>query len=164
VNGFDWLIVAVVLVSGLISIWRGFVREAVSLATWLLAFWVALFFGPKLMVLMPDALESPTVRWLAAVIALFMATLLVGGLANFLISTLVEKTGLTGTDRALGVVFGILRGVIIVAVMVLLMGETALKGEGWWQESRLVPYLDPMAAWMKDNYPSGIAESLLGPE
>lgn len=163
-NGFDWVILAIVLVSGLISIWRGFVREAISLATWVLAFWVALFFGPKLMVLMPDSLESPTVRWLAAVIALFMATLLVGGLANFLVSTLVEKTGLTGTDRALGVVFGILRGVVIVALAVLLMGETALQGEAWWQESRLVPYLDPMAAWMKDNYPSGIAESLLGPE
>lgn len=163
-NGFDWVIVAIVLVSGLISIWRGFVREAISLATWVLAFWVALFFGPKLMVLMPDSLESPTVRWLAAVIVLFMATLLVGGLANFLVSTLVEKTGLTGTDRALGVVFGILRGVVIVALVVLLVGETALQREGWWQDSRLVPYLNPMAEWMKDNYPAGMAESLLAPE
>lgn len=163
-NGLDWIILAVVVVSGLISIWRGFVREAISLATWLLAFWIALFFGPKLMILMPASLESPTVRWLAAVIALFMLTLLVGGLANFLISTLVEKTGLTGTDRALGVVFGILRGVIIVALAVLLMGETALQREAWWRESRLVPYLSPMADWMKANYPAGVAESLLAPE
>lgn len=163
-NGIDWAIVAVIAVSGLISIWRGFVREAISLATWVLAFWVALFFGPKLMVLMPDSLESPTVRWLAAVIALFMATLLVGGLANFLISTLVEKTGLTGTDRALGVVFGILRGVVIVALAVLLVGETAMQRESWWQGSRMVPYLSPVAAWMKDHYPAGMAESLLAPE
>lgn len=160
----DLAIVAVVIVSGAISIWRGFVKEAISLATWILAFWIALVFAPKLAVIMPAGLESPTLRWLVSVVALFMATLLVGGLANFLISTLVEKTGLSGTDRALGVVFGILRGVVIVALAVLLAGETALQGEGWWQDSRLLPYFLPVADWMKANYPAGMAESLLAPE
>ncbi|MDX1609750.1 MAG: CvpA family protein [Halofilum sp. (in: g-proteobacteria)] len=159
----DWAIVVVMLVSGLISIWRGFVKEAISLATWILAFWIALAFGPKLAVLMPAALESPTLRWLASVIALFMATLLVGGLANFLVSTLVEKTGLTGTDRALGTVFGILRGAVLVALAVLLMGETAIQREGWWQDSSLRPYFSPAAEWMKQNYPAEMAESLLAP-
>ena len=163
-NGLDWAIVAVIGVSGLISIVRGFVKEAISLATWILAFWIALVFGPKLAVLMPAALESPTLRWLAAVIALFMATLLVGGLANFLVSTLVEKTGLSGTDRALGIVFGLLRGVLIVALAVLLIGETSMQREQWWQESGLRPHFSPMAAWMKEHYPAGVAESLLSSE
>jgi len=164
VNGLDLAILLIVLVSGAISIWRGFVKEAISLATWVLAFWIALVFAPKLAVLMPDGLESPSARWLVSVVALFMATLLVGGLTNFLVSTLVEKTGLSGTDRALGVVFGILRGVVIVAVLVLLVGETALQRETWWQGSRLLPYFSPVADWMKAHYPADMAESLLKPE
>lgn len=163
-NVLDGVILAVVIVSGLISIWRGFVKEAISLATWILAFWIALFFAPKLAVVMPAGLESPTLRWLVSVVALFMTTLLVGGLANFLVSTLVEKTGLSGTDRALGVVFGILRGVAIVALGVLLAGETALEREHWWEESGMMPYFSPMADWMKENYPADMAENLLAPE
>ena len=158
---FDWIILAVVLVSGAISVIRGFVKEAISLATWVLAFWVALAFAAKLALLMPDSLQSPTLRWVAAAVVLFMATLLVGGLTNFLISTLVEKTGLSGTDRALGVVFGVLRGVVIVALMVLVVGDTALREEAWWQESRLRPSLGVVAEWMRAHYPAGMAESLL---
>jgi membrane protein required for colicin V production len=160
-NGLDWIILAIVVVSGLISIVRGFVKEAISLASWVLAFWVALAFAAKLAILMPDALESPTVRWVAAAVCLFMVTLIVGGLANFLISTLVEKTGLSGTDRALGVAFGVMRGVAIVAILVLVIGDTAMREANWWRDSTLRPYLDPVAAWMRAHYPADMAESLL---
>jgi len=160
-NGLDWIIVAVVLVSGGISVIRGFVKEAISLATWVLAFWVALVFAAKLALLLPASLESPTLRWLTAAVSLFMTTLLVGGLANFLLSTLVERTGLSGTDRALGVVFGILRGIVIVALLVLVGGETSLRAEQWWTESSLRPYFDPVADWMKTHYPAEMAEDVL---
>lgn len=160
----DWAIIAVVLVSGAISVIRGFVKEAISLATWILAFWIALVFAPKLAILMPEALESPTLRWVAAAVSLFMVTLLVGGLANFLVSTLVEKTGLSGTDRALGVVFGVLRGAVIVALLVLVAGDTTLREEDWWQGSRLRPAFDTVAAWIRSHYPDELAESLLSPE
>jgi len=160
-NGLDWIILAIVVVSGVISIVRGFVKEAISLASWVLAFWVALAFAAKLAILMPDALESPTVRWVAAAVCLFMVTLVVGGLANFLISTLVEKTGLSGTDRALGVAFGVMRGVAIVAILVLVIGDTAMREANWWRDSTLRPYLDPVAAWMRAHYPADMAESLL---
>jgi membrane protein required for colicin V production len=160
-NGLDWIILAIVVVSGLISIVRGFVKEAISLTSWVLAFWVALAFAAKLAILMPDALESPTVRWVAAAVCLFMVTLIVGGLANFLISTLVEKTGLSGTDRALGVAFGVMRGIAIVAILVLVIGDTAMREANWWRDSTLRPYLDPVAAWMRAHYPADMAESLL---
>jgi membrane protein required for colicin V production len=160
-NGLDWIILAIVVVSGVISVVRGFVKEALSLASWVLAFWVALAFAAKLAILMPDALESPTVRWVAAAVCLFMVTLIVGGLANFLISTLVEKTGLSGTDRALGVAFGVMRGIAIVAILVLVIGDTAMREANWWRDSTLRPYLDPVAAWMRAHYPADMAESLL---
>lgn len=162
-TGLDWIIIVVIAVSGGISVIRGFVKEAISLATWILAVWVALMFAPKLSLLLPVSWESPMLRWVVSAIGLFMATLLVGGLANFLVSTMVEKTGLSGTDRALGVVFGILRGIAIVAVLVLLAGETALAQEPWWSGSRLLPLFEPLAEWMRTHYPADLAESMLSP-
>lgn len=160
-NGLDLIIVAVVIVSGAISLIRGFVKEAISLASWVLAFWVALVFAAKLAILWPESLEGPTLRWVAAAATLFMATLLVGGLANFLVSTLVERTGLSGTDRALGVAFGLMRGIVIVALLVLVGGETTLREEAWWEGSRLRELFSPIAAWMKMHYPADMTESWL---
>jgi len=161
-NFLDWAIVAVIVASGLISVWRGFVKEAISLATWIAAFLIALVFADKLATLLPAAIESPLARWGIAALALFMATLLVGGLLNFLVSSLVERTGLSGTDRSLGIVFGILRGVLIVALGVLVAGDTALRAEPWWQESRLAPRFEPFADWIREAYPAELADSLLG--
>ncbi len=160
-NGLDWTIVAVIVVSGAISIVRGFVKESISLATWLLAFWIAAVFASKLAVLLPPSLEGETLRWVVSAVVLFMATLLVGGLTNFLLSTLVEKTGLSGTDRALGVVFGVLRGVVIVALLLQVGAETALREDGLWQESRLRGHFDPVGEWLQSHYPAGMAESAL---
>lgn len=160
-NGFDWIIIAVIILSGGISVMRGFVKEAISLATWVLAAWIALAFAPELSLLLPTSWDSQTFRWIVAAVALFMTTLLVGGLANFLLSTLVERTGLSGTDRALGVVFGILRGVAIVSVVVLLAGQTSFREESWWRQSRLKGYFGPIAEWMQGHYPTVIADSFL---
>lgn len=160
-NGLDWTIVAVIVVSGTISIVRGFVKESVSLATWVLAFWIAAVFAHKLAVLLPPSLDGETVRWVVSAVALFMATLLVGGLTNFLLSTLVEKTGLSGTDRALGVVFGVLRGVVIVALLLQVGGATALHGEDLWQQSRLRGHFAPVSDWLRSHYPAEMAERAL---
>lgn len=160
-NIFDWIIVVIIFISGLISVWRGFVKEAISLATWIVAFWVALVFAPKLAAILPGGLESPMLRWGISAIGLFMSTLLAGGLVNFLVSSLVERTGLSGTDRSLGVVFGILRGVVIVALLVLIAGDTAFREEGWWRESRLVPRFEPFGQWIREAYPAGLAGSVL---
>lgn len=160
-NLLDWIIIAIIAVSGLISVWRGFVKEAISLATWIAAFIIALFFAPKLAVILPDGIESPIVRWGIAAVTLFMTTLLVGGLFNFLISSLVERTGLSGTDRSLGVVFGVLRGVVIVGLGVLVVGDTALQQEPWWDGSQLVAHFQPFAGWIREAYPADLAESLM---
>lgn len=160
-NTLDWIIIAIVAVSGLISVWRGFVKEAISLATWIAAFAIALLLAPNLATILPAAIESPMARWGIAAVALFMTTLLVGGLLNFLVSSLVERTGLTGTDRSLGIVFGILRGVVIVALGVLIVGDTALRDEPWWQGSSLAVHFEPFAEWLRQAYPADLADSLM---
>jgi membrane protein required for colicin V production len=139
----DVAFIAVILVSALISLVRGFVREVISIAVWVGAFWIGIRFAAELAFHLEPFIASPTLRLGSAFAALFIATLLLGALVNFLATTLIGKTGLTGTDRALGMVFGALRGVVIVAILVMLAGLTAVPRETWWQRSVLAGQLQP---------------------
>lgn len=154
----DIAIIGVIALSALISLLRGFVREAFSLAIWVLAFWVSWSFFRDLEVPLRDWIGSPTARLGLAFGALMLATLIVGGLVNFLVIQLVERTGMSGTDRLIGMVFGTARGILLVAVLVLLAGLTPLPGEGWWQQSVLVGYFEELAFWLRDLLPPEFAE------
>ena len=155
----DIVIVALLLVSTLISLVRGFVREAFSLAVWVLAFWVSWSFFRDLEVPLREWIGSPTARLGIAFALLMIATLAVGGLVNFLIIQLVERTGMSGTDRLIGMVFGAARGVLLVAVLVLLAGLTPLPEESWWMESALVGYFEELAFWLRGLLPPEMADS-----
>ena len=154
----DIVIIAVILVSAVISLARGFVREAFSLAIWVLAFWLSWSFFRDLEVPLREWIGSPTARLGIAFGLLMIATLTVGGLVNYLIIQLVERTGMSGTDRLIGMVFGAARGVLLVAVLVLLAGLTPLPREGWWLESTLAGYFEEMAFWLRDLLPPELAE------
>jgi membrane protein required for colicin V production len=139
-NWADWVIIAILGISSLISLKRGFVKEALSLAIWLIAFAVASWFGPRLSPLLTPYLDTPSLRQMAAFAGLFIATLVVGSAVNYLLSTLIKATGLSGTDRMLGVLFGLLRGLIIVMILVLYVPKLVPVNEDlWWQESSLIP-------------------------
>lgn len=155
----DFGILGIVVLSAIISVLRGFVKEAVSLATWILAFWVSATFGGKLATLLPDAISNAQLRVAISFVALFLATLLVGGLANFLLGTFVSRSGLSGTDRTLGVVFGVLRGVVVVAVLVLLAGLTTITSETVWTDSVLIDYFQIVALWIRDYLPEDVARN-----
>ncbi len=154
----DIVILAIILLSALISLVRGFVREAFSLAVWVLAFWVSWSFFRDLEVPLQAWIESPTVRLGVAFAALMIATLVVGGLVNFLIIQLVERTGMSGSDRLIGMVFGAARGVLLVAVLVLLAGLTPMPEEDWWLESGLVGYFQELSYWLRDLLPPEFAD------
>jgi len=148
----------IILLSALISLARGFVREAFSLAIWVLAFWVSWSFFRDLEVPMRAWIGSPTARLGIAFAVLMITTLTVGGLVNYLIIQLVERTGMSGTDRLIGMVFGAARGVLLVAVLVLLAGLTPLPEESWWLDSSLVGYFEELAFWLRDLLPPEFAE------
>lgn len=154
----DYLIVGIVALSALISLMRGFVREAFSLAIWILAFWVSWSFFRELEPLLSHWVGSPTARLGIAFGALMIATLILGGLVNFLLIQLVQISGMSGTDRMLGSIFGLARGVLLVAILVLLAGLTPLPQEGWWRESTLVAYFQELAYWLKDLLPADLAD------
>jgi len=154
----DMLIVGIILLSALISLVRGFVREAFSLAVWVLAFWVSWSFFRDLEVPLQAWIGSPTARLGIAFAALMIATLTVGGLVNYLIIQLVERTGMSGTDRLIGMIFGAARGVLLVAILVLLAGLTSLPKEDWWLESTLVGYFQELSFWLRDLLPPEFAD------
>ncbi|WP_257281526.1 MULTISPECIES: CvpA family protein [unclassified Endozoicomonas] len=147
----DWVIAAIVAVSSLISLKRGFFKEVLSLLTWVVAIFVAWTFNGSVANLLTQYVETPSVRVISASILLFVATLLVGGLINRLFSELVEATGLTGTDRILGMVFGGLRGCLLVVLVVGLMTFAPLENDEAWQDSVLLPHFLLLADWSRQT-------------
>lgn len=131
----DIAIVVLLVVSMAWGIWRGFVREILSLAGWVLAFLAANAVAAPLADALPDSLARPEVRVLIAFILVFVVTLSATTLVAMLVSKLFKAAGLGGVDRTLGGLFGVLRGVVILLVFTIAAGLTALPRHPLWKES-----------------------------
>lgn len=148
----DWVIITIVTISTLISLKRGFVREAMSLVIWVGAFIIARTFHPNMQALLAETVGNPTVRLVAAFGLLFVGTLIVGAVVNNALGRLVEATGLSATDRTLGMFFGLARGLMVVLVALALLRMTPVTGDIWWQESVTVQKLVRVEAWTRDVF------------
>lgn len=146
-NWVDITIIVVIIFSALISIIRGFVREALSLISWVLAFFVASRFYSYI----TDYLtyfDNDLMRDAIAIALLFLATLLICGVVSYIICQLVQKTGLSGTDRVLGIGFGVLRGILIVAAILFFIDTfTPLSRSPYWTKSELIPHFRYIIRW-----------------
>ncbi len=155
---FDYGVLIVVAVSAVISLTRGFIREALALAAWAIAIWVAVSFSKTLAVMLEPFISTPSIRLVAAFLLLFVASLLVVAVINNLLVKLVKSSGLTGTDRAVGMLFGVVRGVFIVAILVFLAGLTPLPQDEWWGQSLFMPHFQKLAVWMQGFLPTDAAQ------
>ena len=144
-NWADVVILTIIGISVLISIFRGFVREALSLVGLVASIWIAVAFYNPVADLLADFISVPTGRRVLAFIGIVVLSLLATGIINHFIGKLIEKTGLSGTDRMLGVVFGAVRGIAIVGVVVVGFGLTQVPSDPWWRESMLMKHFEQLA-------------------
>ncbi|WP_449428823.1 CvpA family protein [Rhodanobacter umsongensis] len=159
-NWTDCIILGVLALSVLIGLFRGLISEVLSLVIWVAAFWVAWAFGPLVSAQLEHAISMPTLRYSVGYGVCFVAVLIVGALVRFAARRLIWGAGLSGIDRLFGMVFGFVRGVLIVTLLVFLVGLTALTREPWWQQSVLLPQFQEAAAWMGQNVPPGVSTSV----
>ena len=156
----DLVVIGIIAISILVGAIRGFIKEAFSLAVWAAAFLVAFQYSGALALQLESHIELPSARTALAFSGLFLVVLLIGGLVTFLVGKLVEKTGLSGTDRLLGGVFGGIRGLVLVLVLMLVAGLTPVPQDPWWQSSRSIQSLLPLAEWSAQFLPDYILEHM----
>lgn len=156
----DTAILLVIGVSALISVFRGLVREVLSLVAWAVAFAAAAWLHEPVARLAEGTVSVPSVRLAGAALAVFVVVLLACGLVNWAVVQLVKATGLSGTDRALGMLFGAARGLAIVTLLVMLAGYTPVTEDPWWRESVLLRHIEPLAAALRAELAEPVAGHL----
>jgi len=154
----DWVLLGLIAISTLIGLLRGFIREVLALAVWVAAFLAAFQYAGAVAGWIGESISVPSARTAAAFGAVFLVVVVIGALLTWLVGKLVEKTGLSGTDRLLGGVFGALRGVLLIVVLIVLAGFTPVPQDPWWRESRVIASLLPLADWAADFLPESIRE------
>jgi membrane protein required for colicin V production len=131
----DWIFVCVLVVSLLLGLWRGFVFEVLSVLSWLAAFVLARWFAMDAVHYLPMSGSSESMRFIAGFAVVFVLCLVMGALLAALVKKLVSAVGLSPLDRALGAVFGLVRGVLLLLVATLFAGMSPIKTSPIWQES-----------------------------
>ncbi len=153
-TGIDFAIIGIVFLSAIISVVRGFVREALSLASWVVSFIIAWELHVTFAGLLESMIEHNNLRLIVAFFILFVLSLVAFTLVIFFATKLVERTGLSGADRVIGVIFGALRGLLIVTALVALAGYTQLPKSDVWSDSLFISFFQPIAVWLIDLLPS----------
>jgi membrane protein required for colicin V production len=155
---FDYAVLVIIGISVLISLMRGAVKEVLSVAGWVLAFYVAQNYASQLIPLLPTDIPTETLKALAAFLILFLAVLLVSSLFSLAISTLLSKVGLGWFNRLLGGLFGLVRGLLIVGVLVFLAGMTQLPKDARWTNAMFSAPLEAMVKVMMPWLPKAITQ------
>ncbi|MFT3741617.1 MAG: CvpA family protein [Gammaproteobacteria bacterium] len=155
-NWIDFAILGIILLSALVSLIRGFVREALSLLVWIFALWMAFRYYNWAAARFLSGVESAHIRGPLAFLLIFLVIVILGAIFNFILSGMLYKTGLSGTDRLLGLMFGVARGILLVAVLILAAEMTAASDNALWNESQLIPQFQGLVEWIRSLVPSEI--------
>ena len=144
----DYAIITVVGLSMLTGLFRGFLKELIALCVWILAIWLAYHYTSALDPWLQHYIQDKTARMVVGFIAILLMTIIAGGIFNALLSFILRRTGLSGTDRLLGMLFGFVRGVFIVALVLAGVKITSATGRDYTNNSVLYPKFDPLVNWL----------------
>lgn len=153
-NWLDALIAIVLAVSLLTGAWKGFLREFLGLAGWVAAFWLAWRFAAPVAASVEGFIGNETARKLVAYAAVFIAVLVVTALAGSFFRRLVQNSALSGTDRLLGAGFGAVRALVLVLAGMILSIQIGIAHGNWWQQSRAIHWLTPLALQVRAMVPA----------
>ena len=157
---FDYAVLAIVLFSVVLSVIRGLVREVLALIAWAAGFIAASVFAADIAALLAPEVPDERLRLLTAFVGIFLAVLLGMSLLALLVSKLVKGAGLGLEDRVLGGVFGLARGGLIVTVLVLAAGLTALPRQPEWRDAVLSGPFETFAGHVKSWLPARLAQRI----
>lgn len=141
----DYCILGILALSVLIGLLRGFVREVLGVATWVLAILATYLLGDTTAHALDAYIETPAVRLAAGYTLVFLFSLLLGAVVTHLVALLVRDGPIAAIDRTVGAGFGLVRGFVVLVVVVMIAGTTAARDDRWWRESTLIPLLVPFA-------------------
>ncbi|MCI5068671.1 CvpA family protein [Acidovorax sp.] len=156
----DWIFAAVLLASMLIGAWRGLVFEVLSLMGWVASFFVAQWFAEDMAALLPMGQSAEALRYAAGFVVVFVGAVFACGLLTWLAKKLVDAIGLRPADRALGALFGVLRGMVLLLAAAVVAGLTPMGDAGWWQESQGAPILAEVLRGLKPALPEEFGRHL----
>ena len=157
-NVLDFILIGILLVSVIIGLIRGFVREAISLVTWVAAVWVAWRYSQVVSVALAKFIANPVVRIWVARGGVVLGVILAGAIVGWLIRLLLRSAGLSSTDRMIGMLFGAARGAVLIAASVWVLRTAGMEQEPWWRESKLIPYAAPAADVMWSAAQQGLQQ------
>jgi membrane protein required for colicin V production len=157
-TAFDYAVMAVIALSALRGAWRGFIGEIFGLIGWIVAFLVACRYVERVVPWIPAHWPGGALtQWLIAFALIVIGVVLVAGVANALLGRLVHVSGLSGVDRSLGLMFGLVRGVVLVLILVVLGGLTELPQQDFWRNALLRPYTEQGVRELKPLLPDALA-------
>ncbi|MBI1425327.1 MAG: CvpA family protein [Gammaproteobacteria bacterium] len=157
----DFVIIGVIFISCFISLIRGFVREALSLTAWIVSFVIAWRLHGSFSTFLQGSIENLNLRLIVAFFTLFTLSMVMFAVVNFFACKIVQRTGLSGADRAIGILFGFLRGVVLVSALVALAGLTQIPKAEVWQHSYLVGKFQAVAIWLTGFLPGDVARNFV---
>ena len=154
----DIVILVMLALPALVGVIYGFLNIVFSMLAWALALGIAAKFTPFFSPMLETAIETPILRIILTFVGLFIISLVILTIIGFLIVKLLGRTGLTATDRILGLFFGMGLGAVIVLVVVFLAGFTAVPTEDWWDQSLLLKPFERVSIWAHQYLPDSMAE------
>lgn len=150
---FDYVIVGVIALSVLTGLFRGFVKELIALCVWIVAGWLSFVYAKPVATWLSTYIQDKSARVILAYVLIIVGTLIAGAIFNTVLSFIMHRSGLSGTDRLLGVGFGLVRGVFVVSLLMVVIKMTGMPEDEYRQKSQLYDKFNPLVNWLYQYTP-----------